>query len=289
MKKLAIGTVQFGLNYGIANSGGQVSIPEIKKILALAEKQNINVLDTAKGYGNSESNLGEADISKFKIITKLPAIPSPNIDVDQWVEYQINDSLERLRVKNLYGVLFHVPSQLLSVNGNKLYKALEKMREEGIIKKIGVSVYSPDELSSLFNQFDFEIVQAPFNVVDRRLLQSGWLDKLALLGKEIHVRSVFLQGLLLMDPKNRSLYFDKWKDLFFGFDQWLKESSLSPLEACLNYVNGFDQVTQMIVGVDSFSNFKEIISSLSNPFIVNAPKTLECNDLDLVNPSNWLK
>jgi aryl-alcohol dehydrogenase-like predicted oxidoreductase len=289
MKKLALGTVQFGLNYGIANSGGQVSKTEIKKILTLAKEQNIGVIDTAIGYGNSESQLGDADVSEFKIITKLPAIPSPNIDINQWVDYQIKDSLQRLRVKKLYGVLFHVPSQLLLENGLKLYKALDNLREEGVIGKIGVSVYSPDELSSLFNEFDFDIVQAPFNILDRRLLQSGWLDKLASLGKEIHTRSVFLQGLLLMNPLNRDPYFTRWKDLFAEFDLWVNENSQSPIQACLDYVNGFEQISQMIIGVDSCSNLKEILGSLSNSSKVNAPDTLICTDLDLINPSNWVR
>lgn len=287
--KLALGTVQFGMNYGIANANGQVTAAEIKKVIGLAMTNGINLLDTAIGYGDSEKRLGEADVSGFEIVTKLPAIAADCTDIHEWVDQQIEGALQRLKVKQLYGVLFHVPSQLLSPGGNELYKALDTFRKNGVVGKIGVSVYSPDELSVLMGEFDFDIVQAPFNIIDRRLAESGWLGKLAASGKEVHIRSVFLQGLLLMNVADRAPYFAKWKSLFEKYEHWLQSSQLSAIQACLNYVSGFEGISKVLVGVDSSNNLQEIIDAILPDPISRVPDELASNDPNLIIPSNWKK
>jgi aryl-alcohol dehydrogenase-like predicted oxidoreductase len=122
MSKLALGTVQFGLNYGVANKFGIVEPSEVKKIFLLAKKSKINLIDTAIGYGQSEKIIGKIGILDFNFISKLPTIPPNCSDVDTWVEYNVKNSLLRLGVKSLYGLLLHKPKDLLGSSGKKLIK-----------------------------------------------------------------------------------------------------------------------------------------------------------------------
>ena len=167
--KLALGTVQFGLKYGVANQTGQVSRSEAKAILQLALANEIDTIDTAIAYGESESCLGEVGTENFKLITKLPPLPHESINVAAWVNQQVNESLSRMRVSALYGLLLHRSDQLLGPNGADLFRSLQALKDKKKVQKVGVSIYSPDELSAL-KSYSFDIVQAPFNLLDQRLL-----------------------------------------------------------------------------------------------------------------------
>lgn len=284
--KLAIGTAQFGMPYGISNTHGQVSLTETKKILSFAKDNGIHTLDTAIGYGNSESRLGEVDVSGFQVISKLLAVPPETPDISQWVEKNICSSLERLRLPSLYGVLLHKPAQLLDSAGTVLYESLQKLKELKLVSKIGISIYSPQELDRLMPVFDFDIIQAPFNVFDRRLAESGWLDKLAARNIEVHVRSIFLQGLLLMPPADRPARFMRWNSLWNAYHDWLNKNAITPLEACLNHVLRYDGIHKVVVGVNSLENIKDIIFSL-NERLPRLPESISNSDPELINPSLW--
>jgi len=284
--KLAIGTAQFGMPYGIANKKGQVSVDEGRKILAFAKENGIHTLDTAIGYGESEKQLGEIGIPGWEVVTKLLSVPEDCTDIHGWVEKNIYSSIERLRIPVLYGVLLHKPGQLLEGKGPSIYHALQKAKDHGFVNKIGISVYSPDELNELVPEFDFDMVQAPFNIFDRRVEESGWLSKLANANIEVHVRSVFLQGLLLMPIADRPAAFNRWNILWGKYDNWLSENKLSPLEACLNHVLNYPMIDKVIVGVDSLENLKEITGAISAK-IPEVPGYLSCDDLTLVHPAFW--
>ena len=210
--KLALGTVQFGLPYGIANQAGQASRSEAKLMLQLASASGIDTLDTAIAYGSSETCLGEAGVQGFKVVTKLPVVPDDCGDVSAWIQQQVNLSLLRLGVTAVYGLLLHRPDQLLGANGAKIYQALQALKDKGQVQKVGISIYAPSELEALIPRFPFDLVQAPFNLVDRRFYSTGWMQRLKDNDVEVHTRSAFLQGLLLMNqsdiPSKFSLLFD---------------------------------------------------------------------------------
>jgi len=191
--KLALGTAQFGFPYGIANASGQVCLDEAAAILDQAWKAGFRVLDTAIAYGDSEACLGEVGIRGFNIITKLPAVPENCDDIAGWVHGQIAASLGRLRVASMHGVLLHRPDQLLSRDGKVLFRALQSLKDNGQAQKIGVSINAPRELEELTAQYRFDLVQAPFSLIDRRLQTTGWLQRLKEAGMEIHTRSAFVQ------------------------------------------------------------------------------------------------
>ena len=190
--KVALGTAQFGTNYGIANVLGQINILEAKAILNYAAYSGIDTIDTAIAYGESEKCLGEIGLNNYRIITKLPEIPDGYIDLKDWVFEQVQNSLDNLKVKSLSGLLLHRPSQLLDPDKKNLWSILVNLKNTGQIEKLGFSIYTPDELSSLWNLFKPDIVQAPYNILDRRLEMSGWLQRLYDENVEIHIRSIFL-------------------------------------------------------------------------------------------------
>ncbi len=286
VQRLAIGTVQFGLPYGIANHIGQVSGADVKAILKAAAESGIATLDTAIGYGESEQRLGEAGIQGWQVVSKLPAIPIGCGDILQWVAKAVDGTLQRLKINSLYGVLLHRPQQLLEKDGNQLYLALQQLKQDGLVQKIGVSIYDSSELDALCAPFQFDLVQAPFNILDRRLVDAGWLSRLTDHGTELHVRSVFLQGLLLMKQGDRPQTFSKWSALWSQWDEWLEHIGLTPLQACIRFVLSFPQISKVVVGVDSLQQLREILMASVGPSPI-IPDGLRTSDLDLICPVNW--
>lgn len=283
---MILGTAQLGLPYGIANKQGQVSLHEAKAILGYAATNGIDTLDTAIAYGDSEKRLGEIGIEKWQVVSKLPGVPNDCPDTHQWVADAVNESLRRLKVKSLYGLLLHRPQQLLENNGETLYNCLQEMRHKGLVQKIGVSIYAPSELDVLCSRYQFDVVQAPFSILDRRLIDTGWLSQLADQGTELHVRSVFLQGLLLVKPTDRPQKFTRWSVLWAKWDAWLKEVGLTPLEACIGFVLSFENIAKVIIGVDSLSQLREILLAAGSPML-QIPEELKSSDQDLLNPARW--
>ena len=284
--RLALGTVQFGLNYGIANQQGQIYHDEAQAIIEHARASGMDTLDTAIAYGDSERRLGEIGILDWQVVSKLPAIPEGCSDISKWVADAVNESLYRLRIKSLYGLLLHRPQQLAGQVGDRLYHALQQLKHDGCVRKIGVSIYDPEELDALAERYPIDIVQAPFNIMDRRLIDSGWLSRLAEQGTELHVRSVFLQGLLLMTPSDRPKKFNRWASLWSKYDNWLMQTGLTPLQACLRHALSFSEINKVIIGVESPNQLKEILQATVGS-MPQVPKELQTHDIDLLNPVRW--
>ncbi|MCI2807805.1 aldo/keto reductase [Eoetvoesiella caeni] len=284
--RLALGTVQFGLAYGVANRAGKVGFSEAQAILREARSSGINTLDTAIAYGDSETLLGEIGSADWQIITKLPEVPDACIDVTGWVHEQIEGSLLRLGSRQLYAVLLHRPGQLLEEKGKELFSALQALKVRGYTKKIGISIYSPEDLDELLKTMDFDLVQAPLNILDQRIIKSGWSRRLRLRGVELHVRSAFLQGLLLMPPDQRPWKFARWQSLWDEWERWLTATELSPLQASLRYVLNITEVDKVVVGVDSVSQFREILAA-SVGQLPSLPEWPHPIDGALINPASW--
>jgi len=209
VRKIALGTVQFGLDYGIINHSGQVSIDEVKNILDYAKDKGIDTLDTAARYGNSEQVLGEVGVNNYRIITKTTPLKN---GVDGVIK-GLHQSLDNLNIGQVDGLLIHNINDVKDKRFGDLFHKLNELKEEGLINKIGFSTYTPDQVDFLLENFDFDLIQVPFNIFDNRLIQGGQLKALKKKKIEIHARSVFLQGLLL-DFNNLSDYFLTWKNEF---------------------------------------------------------------------------
>ncbi len=284
-QKISIGAAQFGFPYGIANKTKNFNLGNINEIIRCAEKNKIDLIDTAILYGDSEHNLGSVGVSNFKVITKLPSLIDNQKDLSKWVNDQVDASLSRLKIKKLYGILLHKADDLLGPRGEELYKIINELKAQKTLK-IGISIYDYFILDQVIDRFNIDIVQAPFNLFDRRMEKNGRFKKLEEKGIEIHIRSIFLQGLLLMNKKDIPNYFKRWEQLFFDYHRWLDSNKISPIDACISFLNQFKEINKIIIGIDSLIQLEEILVSSKKSLHTTCPE-FSCEDLDLINPSNW--
>jgi aryl-alcohol dehydrogenase-like predicted oxidoreductase len=280
--KLALGTAQFGFDYGLANRTGKIRLDEATSILNYAWNNNIHTLDTAYAYGDSEKALGDIGVYDWKVISKLPS----NKENKKPIKFIVEESLERLNIKKVYGVLFHRAEDLLEGSGPEIYRELADLKDAGVIEKIGVSLYSPIILDELIPNYDLDIIQAPMNILDNRLLKSGWISKLKNKGIELHARSAFLQGVLLMSQIERPETFNKWKSIWSKWDEFINKTGQDPAEVCLQWLLSIAEIDKVIVGIDNLSQLEKLINystdEISAEFI-----DLNCDDPLLLDPFNW--
>ena len=288
MSKLGLGTVQFGIDYGLNSIGGQIRPQEIKKILNYARSKRIVLLDTAPAYGKSEEILGEINNSEFQVVTKTRHFDNLKITNDEvsLLDKDFNNSLKKLNQIKIYGLLIHNADDLLKPGSEKIYDRLQKFKQTNKLIKVGVSVYDHIKLNSILDNFDIDIVQLPFNIIDRRMLDSGMLTSLYKKGIEVHARSVFLQGLLLMSGKSMPSKFNRWSNLWKLWHDWLHDNRISPVEASVRYAISFSEISKVLVGVDSVNQLKEIYKASSGT-LPKIPDELQTTDVDLLNPSKW--
>jgi aryl-alcohol dehydrogenase-like predicted oxidoreductase len=259
---------------------------QIAAILDEARAVGVDTLDTAMDYGDSEERLGNAGVRDFRIVSKLSELPPGHTDVTSWVRDAVLSSVSRLGVSALEGLLFHHPMQLLSARGPEIFSALLAVKREGLVGKLGVSVYSPEDLEPLMSKYPIELVQAPLNVFDRRLVTTGWMRRLHTAGVEIHARSIFLQGLLVMPPHIRPRLFDHWDDYFDRWHRWLNTVGYSPVQGCIAFVGAYPEVSRVVVGVENRRQFRQVRTGFDLP-PADPPLSLICDDRGLIDPSRW--
>lgn len=284
--KIIIGTAQFGLDYGIANSLGKMKTSEIKKIIKYARANNIKDIDTAHAYGDSEKRLGNVGIKNFNVVVKLPAT-NPTYPYGRWVKKSIDSSFKKLKINKADTVLVHNAKFLLDPKmGKKIYEELKKFKNKNIINNIGVSIYSISDLKNIIKKFPMDVVLISLNIFDQRILDKKIIKTLKRRNIKIYTRSTFLQGLLLM-PKNKiPTKFNRWKN---KFDMWFKElenKKVNSYNACLDFVLKNKAVDKTLIGIDSFKQFKEIFKD--KPKININYEKFNSNKINkLINPAKW--
>ena len=283
---LAIGTAQFGLDYGISNFSGKVNLDEVRKIIGFAQKSGINTIDTARDYGDSEESIGKCDVNSFKVVTKIGTVLGHEDNIADWVELEIKSSIKKLRLQKIYGILLHRPQELLLKNGDELYKSILNLKRNKLVEKIGVSVYSINDLKNIVDRFNIDIIQLPINIINQEILHSGFLQELKNKNIEIHARSCFLQGLLLMDYNDIPLKFKKWSNIFLDWRDWLNENNINAVQGCLSFINSINGIDKVVVGIENVNQLKELVN-YSNTISIKSFPNLSCNDVNLMDPSNW--
>lgn len=274
--KIGLGSVQFGLPYGISNQTGQTPIDEVSKILDSAFAEGIRIIDTASAYGTSESVIGMLNNNRFSIVSKFG--PSSSVkDIRQ----QLENSLSALNAKSLYGYLAHLPLDLLE--NPIVWQELQKMKTENKIQKIGFSLNAPNEYYLLKAAgIQPDLVQVPFNYFDTRFKEV--LTELKAKDCEVHTRSTFLQGLFFTETEKLSSFFDELKPNL----QYLHKSYKSKLEGVLlSYVLQQDFIDVVIMGVENVTQLKKNLESIAvapelEPLAVSFPEKL-------VMPMHWPK
>jgi aryl-alcohol dehydrogenase-like predicted oxidoreductase len=289
--KLGLGTVQFGIDYGVSNKLGQTTSEEVNKILEFAATQNISYLDTAPAYGDSEIVLGHNLTSphSFRLVTKTNKIDKPNIS-DEDVKLTLNTfklSLKRLKQSSVYGLLVHHPDDLLGKGGDRLMAGLESLKEQGLVTKIGISVYNRKQIDMLLDRYSISLLQIPMNVFDQRFIENSYLQEIKSKNIEIHARSVFLQGLLFMTEKDVPNYISEIIPHLQKYHQANKRNGVSSLQAAVGFVNTVQEVDTLLVGINTLEQLKEIVSAIDYKADLTYLQELAVQDERLVNPALW--
>ncbi|WP_343695606.1 aldo/keto reductase [Flavobacterium sp.] len=273
LNKIGLGSVQFGMQYGVSNLTGQTSQNEVLNVLRTAKKYDISIIDTASAYGNAEKVLGDNDLTKFKIVSKF--ISEKNI------QNEFDKSLANLKLNSIYGYLSHRPLSLL--NNPTLWEELQFLKSNKKVEKIGFSLNSPQEIDKLLEKgYTPDLVQVPYNYFDNRFKDS--LIALKNMGCEIHTRSVFLQGLFFTDVQKLPSFFDDTKEIIKSLQLDLGQDLSKSL---LKYVLSLDFIDTVIMGVNDEKQLKD---NLKN---IDLSRNLPDQDFDFTDqilmPSNWPK
>ena len=289
--RLGLGTVQFGTDYGISNAAGLVGEDDVAGILRLAAENEIAMLDTAAAYGESEAVLGRAlwPGHPFHIVTKIPPLRADRVgrhDARKAKDCFLR-SLDRLRQPSVYGLLVHHAPDLRRPGGGHLVEMLLELKQQGVARKIGASFYSAAEIREARACMTIELAQVPVSVVDQRLIADGLLAELHQAGTEIHARSVFLQGLLLMDPSALPAELARFGKHLELVGRLAVAAGISRLSLALCFVGGLADVDVSLVGVTSTRELREILAASRAQMPAMDFSALASQDELLVNPYRW--
>lgn len=289
--RLGLGTAQFGLDYGVSNRFGRTSTQEVRNILALAAERDILLIDTAPGYGSSESVLGECLPRNhgFQICTKIKPLRAQVITTEhlETVRSMFEESLARLRQDHVHAVLIHHADDLLAEGGDALMQVLEGFRERGLVEHIGVSIYEAREVDELAARFRMGVLQVPVSVLDQRLIQSGHLARWAGAGMEIHARSVFLQGFLLMAPEDLPPVLRRHAPLLERFRRFASDNCCLPAHIALRFVALQEHIQSAIVGVNTAAQLEQLLGYVDCEVDCSDLRQFAQHDVQLLNPFLW--
>lgn len=289
--KLGLGTVQFGTNYGISNTQGKTPDSEVLSILQEAKKCGVSVIDTAHQYGVAEETLGNSQIAgmSFKVVTKTP--PSQGSEISSTdianLENAFRISLSRLKLNSVYAVMMHNADDLLKAGGEKIWDQYQSWKSANLVQKIGISVYEVRQIDEVLKRFPIDIIQVPLNVFDQRLLLSGHLKALKKSGVEVHARSAFLQGLLLMNPENITGKLEIATEPLKKLNQAAIERKISVLELALQFSMQVKEVDSVICGVNNLAHFKELAELANRKTSLGDLTNLSVSDKLILSPNLW--
>jgi aryl-alcohol dehydrogenase-like predicted oxidoreductase len=283
LNKIILGTVQLGIPYGINNKQGQPSLNEAFSILDYAYKSGIEILDTAAAYGSAIDVIGKyhKEHSQFKIITKFHAADGPV------TPNTVSKSMEKLGVNNIYAYLFHSYSDFY--NSASILTDIETIKQIGIIKNIGVSVYTNDEFENVIESDIIDLIQLPFNLLDNRNKRGFFIDKAIEAKKIIHIRSCFLQGLFFMDANNLPEKLKPLKKYLLQLKDIAKQAGITINQLALSYNLQCSNAAGVLIGVDTKVQLQENIDGIVmlNDETIAKINSIDVRETELLNPVNW--
>jgi len=289
ISKLSLGTVQFGLDYGIANNSGKPSQKSVNKIVNYLYNNGLNCFDTAQAYGNSEEVIGPALKTKDDIylISKLKSDTFTSNAIEN-----VNKSLENLKVDSLYALLLH-DSGLLYNWKNEYSAFVDILINSKKIKYFGVSIYSSNDFMLALENEKIQFIQIPFNLFDQRALKENWFQKAKECGKIIFVRSIFLQGLLLMDKDSIPKNLENSRKYLEKLDFYCLKHNISKNELALSFVDTIAKDSLLLFGCDNLIQAEENLKNYSSLKALNEYVILEISsmfldvDENIYNPTKW--
>lgn len=294
VSKILIGTTKFGMPYGIFDES-QVAEADVKKILDLACRSGISCFDTAPGYGEAESLLGRYLVPGLKnhCVTKVAKVSCQDITNYELskIDECFNNSLNNMGAEKCYGLLVHDVRDLYKTGNEKLFAWMQLQKRYGLVNKIGVSVYSPEEARSLYEKYKFDLIQIPCSIFDQRFRTSGTLEWLASKGIEVHARSLFMKGMLAR--KNSKMQLNN-KDIPVSL---LKHTALfyehahgkrtTPYDLSIGFMKAQQNIDRWVIGISSEVQLKKLISSCINNDKTGDFSQWAFNEHTHLDPRSW--
>ena len=277
--RIVIGSANFTQKYGADST--KICSHEIKKILNLAKKNNIYKIDTAEAYLKDKKIFKRIN-KKFKFSSKI--ILNSKWTSLEFCQKKLDEHFNNLNSKKIQTLLIHNVEILSTKNGVKIFKNLEDLKKKKYFKKIGLSIYDTHKLNFLISNFDLDVVQCPYNILNKRILTTGWFDKLKNKGIETHIRSIFLQGLLVNKLVYKKKYFKRWQKKIYEWFEWLEGNNISPIDYCLSDLLYCD-FDKIIIGINNSDSLKEIINF--KKININRMINLKISDNKLIDPRRW--
>lgn len=268
-QQLALGTAQFGLDYGITNTRGRVPADDAAALLRQAWAGGMRIVDTAQAYGNSEEVLGTAMRDAWRVVTKTLPLRLESVDAAAVarVDEAFAQSLEQLgRVDTL---LVHHARDVLVPGGERLFSWLQAQKQRGRVSRIGVSVYDGAEVAALLDRYSLDVVQLPASIADQRLLEDGSVARLHGAGVEVHVRSLFLQGLLLASPQFLAQRFPAQREWLERFHAECARRGIAAQQACFGFFKSREEFSVAVVGVSSAEELTQLLQTWGSAPVVD--------------------
>ena len=284
--KIILGSANFDQIYGVKKNF--IKRTEIKKLFDIAQKNKIKIIDTSPLYNKSEKIIGLLNNNRFKIISKIPKKPK-NVEkknIKEWFIKNVMVSLKNLKIKKFECLLLHDANSLLGEYGNEIYKNMISVKKNGLTNKIGISIYDFNTLNKILNKFKIDLIQAPLNILDQRLVKTGWLRKLKKRKIEVYARSIFLQGIVLLKYNQLPKKLKKFSTDWMKWENWLKKNKLNSLQACLSFIFNQSQLDGVVLGSDSKNQLKQILKlkKLRNSF---STPGFNIKNNQLIDPRKW--
>ncbi|MCH8905199.1 MAG: aldo/keto reductase [Bacteroidetes bacterium] len=287
---LALGTAQLRSNYGVSSTNKKAGDDEVRKILDTALASGIKFIDTAVLFDDVEETLGRVmrPDNPFKIISKTIHFKNGIITKEdpQTLLRDTNVSLSKLKRDSIHTLLIHDANDLLKENGNLLYDALLELKSSGKVENIGVSAYDKGQIELLMEKYDLDIIQLPVNVLDQRLLVNGFLARIKEKGISIFARSVFLQGLLLMDLDEIPVYFEDLKGDIRTYFQELEDKSVTKLAGAISFARSIAEIDQIVLGINDHEELLECINSFKSEVDLDYSR-FASHQYKLLDPRQW--
>lgn len=292
--RLVLGTAQLGMNYGVANTRGQPDISTARSLVKAAWKNGVRYFDTAQAYGDSEKVLGDSlQFMGIKSDVRIISKTDPGVDVRDVsaLKASVEGSLVRLKVDHLWGVMLHREDQIEHW-GVAIKEAFSCLRAEGKILRAGVSVYSPEMALRALDLDELDIIQVPASLLDRRFARSGFFDQAAKKGTTVFVRSVFLQGVTMMDSSTAANVLPIALPAVEALESFCQRHRLGRQEFALRYALSIDPAIKVLVGVENAAQIKSNckcmrLGPLAAELYEKWNEFWPYDDALLVNPSRW--
>lgn len=285
--KVVLGTVQLGMSYGINNTEGKPNEQDSLNILREAFAGGIRTLDTARAYGSALQVIGnyhKTSHETFKIINKFHA-NSTQLSRDVQVE------LDELQIRQFEAYLFHAFNDFRNATPH-LMADLTDLKSRSLVSKIGVSVYDNEQFKLAIESDAIDLIQFPYNLFDNASKRGEMIREAKSKGKELHVRSVFLQGLFFMEETRLSEKMKVLGPYLNSIKLMAQKENIGMPELALSYVLNTEGIDKVLIGVDSLDQLRSNLSVIAKVTTLSkALKTsidaIDVKETDLLSPVNW--